>query len=62
MTIYSITIGLLLVFPWALAGVILLGSAATVVRRWLETCQRTGCRPRPAPHLPSIHVPGVSGR
>jgi hypothetical protein len=39
MTIYSLTIGLLLTFPWALVGVILLGSTATVVRRWFASCQ-----------------------
>ncbi|MGE5849502.1 MAG: hypothetical protein ACM362_05195 [Candidatus Methylomirabilota bacterium] len=39
MTIHTLTIGLLLAFPWALAGVILFGSAATLVRRRLEHCQ-----------------------
>jgi hypothetical protein len=39
MTIYGITIALLLAFPWALLGVILLGSAAGAVRRRLHGCR-----------------------
>lgn len=39
MTIYTITIALLLAFPWALASVSIFGSAAAAVRRWLESCQ-----------------------
>jgi hypothetical protein len=39
MTTYTVTIGLLLAFPWALAGMILLGSPTAAVRRWLAACQ-----------------------
>ena len=38
MTAYSVTIGLLLAFPWTLVGVILLGAAAASARRWLDNC------------------------
>jgi hypothetical protein len=44
MTIHSISIGLLLAFPWSLVGVIFLGSAGATIRRWLDRCQ--WCRPR----------------
>jgi len=39
MTAPSVTIGLLLAFPWTLVGVILLGTAASSARRWLDNCQ-----------------------
>lgn len=39
MSIHSVIVGLLLAFPWALVGVILLGSAAPAVRRWLKACR-----------------------
>jgi hypothetical protein len=39
MTIYSVSIGLLLALPWCLVGVIFLGTATATIRRWLESCQ-----------------------
>ena len=39
MTAHLVTIGLLLAFPWTLVGVILLGTAASSARRWLDNCQ-----------------------
>jgi len=35
MTRYLLTMGLLLALPWGLAGVVILGSAAAAVRRWV---------------------------
>jgi hypothetical protein len=34
-TAHSIVIGLLLTFPWALVGIVTLGTAVTAVQRWL---------------------------
>jgi hypothetical protein len=44
MTPYSLTIGLLLAFPWGLVTVVLLGTAAKSARRWLDNCQWCGAR------------------
>lgn len=40
MTIHDLTLGLLLGLPWALVGVINLGSAAVAVRRFLAPVPR----------------------
>ena len=40
MTAYSIVIGLLLAFPWALVGLTVLGAAPGTVERWLERRRR----------------------
>ncbi len=36
MTAYSIVIGVLLAFPWALVGTVFLGAALSAVGRWLK--------------------------
>jgi hypothetical protein len=53
MTAYSVTIGLLLAFPWTLVGMILLGTAASSAKRWLDNCRWCPIR---------HHKTGVSGR
>ena len=40
MTAHSIVIGLLLTFPWALVGIVTLGTAVTAMGRWLARSQR----------------------
>ena len=46
MTTYLLTIGLLLAFPWVLASVVILGSAAAALRRWFAARgDRDGFRP-----------------
>jgi len=40
MTAHSIVIGLLLTFPWALVGIVTLGTAVTAMSRWLGRSQR----------------------
>jgi hypothetical protein len=39
-TAHSIVIGLLLTFPWALVGIVTLGTAVTAMGRWLACFQR----------------------
>ena len=39
MTAHSIVIGLLLTFPWALVGIVTLGTAVTALGRWLGRSQ-----------------------
>ena len=41
MTAHSIVIGLLLTFPWALVGIITLGTGVTALGRWLARSQRS---------------------
>jgi len=40
MTAYGIVIGLILVFPWAVTGVVFMGAAVSAVGRNLEHLQR----------------------
>lgn len=55
MTVHGIVIGFLLLFPWVLVGVVMVGATASVVKRSLAHLQeawRIGGRRRAVPFSP----------
>ncbi len=58
MTAHDVLIGLLLAFPWSLVGLIILGSAQDLARRWLRTVPVRCCRQQSNPRAFQVHPRG----